>query len=49
MEVRIEDNVKPGDNVELVEIDGVFVVRRLDRKVVRVGPTFIKEDEPKGS
>lgn len=48
MEVRIEDNVKPGDNVELVEVNGVYVVRRLDKKVVFVGPTFIKEDETEG-
>ncbi len=47
MEVKIEDNVKPGDNVELVEVNGVLIVRRLDKKKVYVGPTFIK-DQPEG-
>ena len=40
-EVRIEDNVKPGDNVELVEINGVYIVRRIDKKTVLTGPHFV--------
>ena len=40
-EAKIEDNVKAGDNVELIEVDGVYIVRRIDKKTVLTGPHFV--------